>query len=540
MRHLHERSRELLARHAPLIAATLLAGALVFGGLLRLGAARISGGPGQFWQSEWEYYGIGAQLAEAGQFRAYPGWVPTAFRMPLYPSFIALARRAVPGIGALRLAQALWDWCAIVGVYICAATLGGGLCGGLAACLYALWDLPLAQVPLPQIECFFGGLVIFSVCLWVLGARREGGRRAALLGTAMLGLTLSCRATFLALPFFLALTYPADGWKQRGRRLAGMVLGSYLLLTPWLLRNAVVFHRFIAVESGAASLNFWGASLGMVENPQMSRLLVSSPHRAFLASAQRASDRERPWLFWRESWRNIRLRPQSYLAGFFRRLPVLWSEQWLLLLLALPLLGRRPLPAGARVIVLMLLYFNVHALMGVTPRYARPAAGVACVAAALGVAALLQRLAGARPGQPPSPRSWHLVLPTGALAVLAAVYLSASAQLLQDAWSWRGQRGLLPAEYRAEPARYAALKAVNAAGVDLAFQGRMETAEAVFSELLRREPSFGESLVNRALLRDMTGDRNGAARDQRQLLEGMEFPGRLPPPPESASRLGQF
>jgi hypothetical protein len=383
MRHLRERLRDILARHAPLIAAALLAGALAFGGLLRLGAARISGGPGQFWQGEWEYYGIGAQLAEAGQFRAYPGWVPTAFRMPLYPSFIALTRRAVPGIGALRLAQALWDWCAIAGVYICAAALGGGLCGGLAACLYALWDLPLAQVPLPQIECFFGGLVIFSVCLWVLGARRAGGRRAALLGTAMLGLTLSCRATFLALPFFLALTYPADGWKQRGRRLAGMVLGSYLLLTPWLLRNAVVFHRCIAVESGAASLNFWGASVGMVENPQMSRLLVSSPHRGFLASAQRASDRERPRLFWRESWRNIRLRPLSYLAGFWRRLPVLWSEQWLFLLLALPLLGRRPLPAGARVIVLVLAYFSVHAFMGVTPRYARPAAARASRAPAL-------------------------------------------------------------------------------------------------------------------------------------------------------------
>ena len=76
--------------------------------------------------------------------------------------------------------------------------------------------------------------------------------------------------------------------------------------------------------------------------------------------------------------------------------------------------------------------------------------------------------------------------------------------------------------------------------MDLAFQGRMEVAEAVFSELLRREPSFGESLVNRALLRDMTGDRNGAASDQRRLLEGMEFPGRRPPPPESAARLGQF
>ena len=61
----------------------LLSGALLFGGLLRLGAAHVNDGVEVFWQNDWEYYGIGVQLAETGQFRPYPGLGPN--RLPDAP-----------------------------------------------------------------------------------------------------------------------------------------------------------------------------------------------------------------------------------------------------------------------------------------------------------------------------------------------------------------------------------------------------------------------------------------------------------------------
>lgn len=525
----------LTARRSSLLALTLLGGSLFFGGLLRFAAARESGGVEEFWRHDWEYYGIGVQMVETGQFRPYPGWVPSAFRMPLYPAAISLVRRVRPGLAALRWAQALLDWLAIGAVYAAAAALGGGLCGGLAAAAYALNDLPTGQVPLPHVESFFGVLVMLFVCAWIRWARRGADARSLLAPAALLGLTLACRSTLALLPFALIWILPAGSWKARGRAAAVIVLGSYLFLVPWAARNAAVFRTFIPFENGAASINLWGSSVGMLDNPVLPRLLGSPRHKDFLGRVQQAPDLERPGLYRAETLRNIARRPTAFLLNFFRRLPLLWREQWLLLLLALPFFLRRPLPPGSEIVILMLAYFNIHALMGVTPRYARPVLGVSCVAAALGLRALLPRA-----WAPEGSFVWPAKAAAAAGTFLAVVYLAATAQLLGEAWRWRGGLTYLPTEYLDSPRLYDALKRVNAMGVDLQFQGRMKEAETVFSEALKREPLFGEALLGRAMVRDFQSKRNGAAQDYRTTSLNLEFPRGSPSPSDADPRLLQF
>jgi len=525
-----------LARHSRLIALTLLGGALFFGGLLRFGAARVGDGVEEFWrQNDWEYYGIGVQLAEAGQFRQYPGQVPNAFRMPLYPAAISLLRRIRPGIAALRSTQALLDWMAIAAVYAIAAALGGGPCGGLAAALYALSDLPVGQVPLPQIESFFGVLIILFVYTWIQRVHYDGSKGSLLLPAALLGLTLFCRSTLVLLPFFLVWIIPIKDWKARGRAAAVLVLSSYLFLSPWVARNAAVFGRFIPFENGAASINLWGASIGMLDNPMVARMLGSPKHKDFLERMQQAPDLDRSRLYLRETLKNIARRPMPFFLNFFRRLPILWREQWILLLLALPFLLRRPLPQGSGIIILMLAYFNIHAFMGVTPRYARPVFGVSCVAAALGLRALLTPASKSK-----RPLVWPRLAATAGGALLAVIYLVAAGQLLAEAWRWRGRFTYLPTEYLDSPRHYNVIKSGNAAGVEFEFQGRMRDAESIFTAVLRREPLFGESLLGRAMVRDFQSKRNGAAQDYRTLLFNLEFPQRRPLRPDMESRLRQF
>ncbi len=535
------RRNMLNARHARLIAHSLLWGALFFGGLLRLGAAGVADGMNEFWNDDWEYYGIGVQVAETGQYRPYPGWIPTAFRMPLYPSAISLLRRASPGIAPLRLAQALLDWSTIVVVYVAAAMLGGGFCGSLAAVLYAFFNPAVAQVRAPMVETFFGLLVTLSLCAWIRSARRRKIGLGLLPSAAMLGMTLSCRSTLVLLPLYFGLLFPACGWKARLRTLTVCILCSYLLLLPWTLRNAVLFRSFIPFENGAASLNLWGASIGLLDNPHMSQLLVSQRHRDFLSRAQKAPDLTRPHIFLKESLKNIRREPKPFIINIFRRLPILWREQWLLLLLALPLVWRRPLPRGAGVVALMIACFSLHAVMGATPRYARPAAGAVCVAAALGMHMLLL-WAGCRQTAsiPVRPQAWPGRMATGTAALLAGIYIFSMGQLAAEARRWWGRDTSMPSEYIDTPARYVAIKNANALAVDLAFQGRMRDADRVLTELLRLEPYFGEALSNRAQFRAMRGDRNGAEEDYRALLTRLEFSAAQPEPQAVTARLRQF
>ncbi len=216
---------------------------------------------------------------------------PTAFRPPAYPYFLAAVyeltgvEEAEPSerIEVARIAMAL------VGVAIV------GLLGLVAAQLWgrvvSLVAMALASVYIPLI--LVGGAVmsepLFAVLL--LGAlaaalrhRRSASRyRFAVLAGALAGLTVLSRANALVLLAPLAWAVwdarPGTSWRSLGPPVA-LVVAALVVVSPWTIRNAVVFDTFIPVSTqlGSALIGTYNdAARTDPENPASWRNLRRAP-----------------------------------------------------------------------------------------------------------------------------------------------------------------------------------------------------------------------------------------------------------------------
>jgi 4-amino-4-deoxy-L-arabinose transferase-like glycosyltransferase len=504
--------------------------------ILRLESARVRQGPDDFWRAnDWEYYGIGVQLADAGKYRNFPGWPETSFRMPLYPALISLTRAASPGLSGLRFVQAILDVGALAGASLAAGVLGGAWCAAACALLGALLTVPVRQIALPQIESFYGFLIVAALGAIVLWLKKPEDRKRASLAGLAVGLSLFCRST---LAFFPPVLIAAFALTRKARippvSAALFLLACYLPLAPWLARNEAVFGRIIPFEEGAAALNFWGASEGLRDSPSAADLAAAGRYSDFVAGMQRLPDDVRSRAMRDRAWSNVLHRPWTYAEGAVRRFPRLWEEQWFLLLLAAGLLLARRWNAPMFATFLLAGYFNIYIFMGVQPRYARPVLYVVCVLAALGARALV------RSRRPQAFPAWEgaskgleaFVL--GAIAFVAVVYLSGTGMLARGGWAAVASPDV-PAEYRRDPERYRRLKEIQARGIDLAVGAQWQEADKEFSSLLEEEPCFGEALLSRAQVRYWSADRNGASSDYRRSALCLEA-GR----PGAPERLEQF
>jgi 4-amino-4-deoxy-L-arabinose transferase-like glycosyltransferase len=494
----------------------MLLASLALGGALRWSAAGKPAGLPAFWEGDGEYYGIGGDLADAGAYRMFPGWPRTAYRMPLYPTFLAAARRLAPGPRPARRLQALLDLATLCGVALIAALAAGPLGGGLAALLYALAPLPVAQVPVLMLESFFSFLVVAAALALMLWRRKPASAARGAAAGAALGLTLLCRSTLFAVPglVLLALWRAAPRPRRLAPSAAAFLAACYLGLAPWIARNAVVFRAFVPFENGAAAFPAWGASLGLLPAITVPSMIDGGLEPDALARGQRAGETERGRFLFRLALQGVARRPLRYAAECLRRVPLLWQEQvvWLLLA-ALGLLAPRRLWRALAVPWLLIAYFNVYALMGVQPRYARPAFGLVCAAAAAGLIAALRRLA-----------RWPLLIGTArverqARAGLAAA-LTLGGGLALAAAALLGRECLVPAP--ADP-RDPGLERMNAAAVDLSVHGRWAQADALFGAVLKKDPAFAESLISRAFVRERRDDLPGALLDERRAAQILEF-----------------
>jgi len=192
-----------------------------------------------------------------------PGGGPTAFRPPLWPLF---------------LAGLYW----LIGVHVTVAravevvlgTLSVGLIGGLAA---QLWSRGPARVAMglaavyPPLLLAGGSLLSESLSLPLelgtlaaaLAARRSPRPARWILACGVgCGLDILCRpdSFVLLVPVCLLVAVP---WRWPGRAAAGrrsgvsprlaapavVVVLAGLTVTPWLIRDAVVMHRFVPVTT---------------------------------------------------------------------------------------------------------------------------------------------------------------------------------------------------------------------------------------------------------------------------------------------------
>ena len=260
-------------------------------GLLFLAALtryRVAYDPSETVPRDPEPWRLARSLAEKGQFAnpfAALETGPSAHLAPAYPAYLALFIRVLGdgsvGIYAVRLAAAIMISAHLALFPVFSRMLGmGGLNGIIAAIIWVLakvgthspiknetfalysWEAFYAAILMAGAACCYRRYVDSPVC--------GSNRLAVLLGCLMGALILTSptgNAIFIGWLAWLA-------WRDRLAIFKGshlvVILVPTVIVTPWLLRNYLVFDRFILVRDNLglelAVSNSDRARFGMQDN----------------------------------------------------------------------------------------------------------------------------------------------------------------------------------------------------------------------------------------------------------------------------------
>lgn len=317
-----------------------------------------------------DYFELARSLSEGGVL-GWAGGGLSAFRGVGYPALLSAIedfrqerRPLAPTLQAV-LGAAQAPLAAATALEL--ASPGAGLAAGTLAALHPGVGRAITGC---QIETFFGCLVCLISWALIRWCRDPGWGRTLLL-VFFIGVSLLCRAVFFALPVALVLAVLSGALPSPGRaKLWALLVAPYLLLAPWVARNAVQFGRFIPFEDQAATRNFYAATLGIVDNA------VGSPYQDVLALQQNATTPPAATAEQRMfslAVRNIADAPGYYLFSCLRRLLRLLGMHPTLLLLAVAGAIRRRVDAGARALAILCGYYMlVHIPMTLEVRYLEP------------------------------------------------------------------------------------------------------------------------------------------------------------------------
>jgi hypothetical protein len=223
--------------------------------------ARLHTGIADFWVNGYTFFFDMAQSIAAGKGIAIEG-VPTAFRVPLYPIFLAALTMGHKAFWPIAITQSMIG----AGTTFCAALLARQMFRGpaaaraatLAAAITAVYPYYVVHDTALQETSLFTLLTLAAVMLL-----RQTEQTAKLtLGASaglLLGLDVLTRATIapfaLVAPLWLV-------WRKRTR--AGVVCAILLVLTvaPWLWRNYILTGTpTLSTESG---VELWNGNNGFL------------------------------------------------------------------------------------------------------------------------------------------------------------------------------------------------------------------------------------------------------------------------------------
>lgn len=334
-------------------------------------------------------------------------YVPTAMRGPGYVLPLALAYRAAGHAKLpMLLAQALLDTLVVALVWrIARRTFDDPAVALVAAGLYAFYP-PFVLMPSELLtETIVNAAFLGAVACWTESrtAPRRGLTVAAGLCVGVVALSKPQLAPVAVL--FALVVHPLRS-RAFWREAALQVLVVSLVLAPWIVRNALVFHAFVpGVTNGG--ITFWGGA-GPDHGHTLSSLGDPGVPRNVFDTVIPMSERDRDRWLYAEGARLVRAHPLHYLRLCGARVVQLWFS--LLYDRARPSLASaavalansaafvfawigarrmRPLPEAARLVVALVAWFTlVHAPLCAVVRYAFPALALVFVFAAAGLVSL--------------------------------------------------------------------------------------------------------------------------------------------------------
>jgi len=207
---------------------------------------------------------------------------------------------------------------------------------------------------------------------------------------------LMCRSSLFFLPFILIGVYyfRPKAFKHVKKTMWILLLFSYILLLPWVARNAYHFKEFIPFERNAAAEDIYVASLGEISDQLDEPIL-------------RIVKKEKSDRIYQEmlsaSINNILERPGRYISSYFLRFSFIMGELKFLGILGessvlfyffflwgvfAALKSRKSAP-----LVLLLIYFiGIHIFMAIRLRHMFTIIPLFCVFVALGIASFIQKI----------------------------------------------------------------------------------------------------------------------------------------------------
>ncbi len=309
-------------RRFALLMAAIFVAALGF----RIGIRLVVGTQNYWIDGYGQYASLGQSLC-AGSGYAFPGGLPTAFRVPLYSYLVAATTCGVASPWPLILAQALASSATALLAGLIARRMAGNAAGLLAAAIYALWpyaawhDLSLQESGL---QAFMAALVTWQLIL----LRDKGGAMRALGAGIVLGLLLLTRATML--PFALcALGIAGFPYRGKARLVSALIAGAAMLavLSPWLVYSHRVTGAYgLGTEGGSAlyagnhPLTFSVYPVGSIDESRATVFAsLSAEENAELTKLKGDEEATSGW-FRDHAICNIAADPAAFVRGAFRKL----------------------------------------------------------------------------------------------------------------------------------------------------------------------------------------------------------------------------
>ena len=250
--------------------------------------------------------------------------VPDATRTPAYPLFLAAIYKVFGRrLRVVYLAQTLIDMLSALLLYVLARRIAqDARVAALAALLYAMYLPFMAQVGVLLNETLFGFLVlVFSlIAIWAVPSRSTWG--FALAGV-VLGLTALCRPTTFLFPvLFVAAVLIQDRkrLKQAILPCAVFVAGFALFITPWMIRNYVVFGHFELVGSLAGE-QLYAANYGWEERDGPAPMVPPEMR----VKLEGRSDLERNRILMQEGFKEIVSHPLRFAKNVAYRTLTFWT-----------------------------------------------------------------------------------------------------------------------------------------------------------------------------------------------------------------------
>ncbi len=185
---------------------------------------------------------------------------PTAAVPPFYPYFLALMFKLFPAGGHLvvQFVQAIASSLICISGYFIAKSIFNREIARLSALLMC-FSIFLVKAPLMISRTVFFILLLSLALLSTLKLAQEAGFWQWMGYGLLVGATaLNSQEIFIFLPFALGwvVYHNPAGWKVKLQGLCLTLTVMLLLISPWLVRNYIVFQRFVPLVS-SFGINLW-------------------------------------------------------------------------------------------------------------------------------------------------------------------------------------------------------------------------------------------------------------------------------------------